>query len=82
MAMYRFRQFALSGTGTVRAIEAGAVGAGFFEIVRTRPALGRVFRSEEDSPGGKYVAILSDRFWKTELGGAPDVIGPHVEAQR
>jgi putative ABC transport system permease protein len=75
MAMYRFRQFALSGTATVRAIEAGAVSAGFFEIVRARPALGRVFRPEEDSPGGKYVAILSDRFWKTELGGAADVIG-------
>ena len=75
MAMYRFRQFALSGTGTARAIEAGAVGAGFFEIVRVRPAFGRVFRPEEDSPAGKYVAILSDRFWKTELGGAPDVIG-------
>ncbi len=73
--MYRFRQFALSGTGSARAIEAGAVGAGFFEIVRVRPALGRVFRPEEDSTGGKYVAILSDRFWKAELGGAPDVIG-------
>lgn len=57
--------FPLSGTGSARAIEAGAVGAGFFEIVRVRPALGRVFRSEEDSTGGKYVAILSDRFWKT-----------------
>jgi putative ABC transport system permease protein len=75
MAMYRFRQLALSGTGTARAIAAGAVGAGFFEVVRAHPALGRVFRPEEDSPGGKYVAILSDRFWKTELGGAADVIG-------
>jgi len=75
MAMYRFRQFALGGTGTARAIQAGAVGAGFFEVVRARPTLGRLFRPEEDSPGGKYVAILSDRFWKTELGGAPDVIG-------
>ncbi len=70
MAMYRFRQFALSGRGTALAIEAGALSAGFFEIVRARPALGRVFRLEEDSPGGKYVAILSDRFWKTELGAA------------
>jgi putative ABC transport system permease protein len=75
MAMYRFRRFALSGSGAARAIEAGAVGAGFFEIVRGRPALGRVFRPSEDSPGGKYVAILSDRFWKAELGGKPDVIG-------
>jgi putative ABC transport system permease protein len=75
MAMYRFRQFALSGSGTARAIEAGAVGVGFFEIVRARPALGRTFRPEEDTPAGKYVVILSDRFWKTELGGARDVIG-------
>ena len=75
MAMYRFRRFALSGSGNVRRVEAGAVGAGFFEIVRARPALGRVFRPEEDSPGGKYVVIVSDRFWRSELGGAPDVIG-------
>jgi len=52
MAMYRFEEFALSGTGTARAIEAGAVGAGFFEIVRARPALGRTFRQEEDTPAG------------------------------
>jgi putative ABC transport system permease protein len=75
MALYRFRQFALGGTGTARAIQAGAVGAGFFETVRARPALGRVFRPEEDSPGGSHVAILSDRFWQSELGGAADVIG-------
>jgi putative ABC transport system permease protein len=75
MALYRFNQYALTGTGSARAVEAGAVGAGFFEIVRARPALGRVFRPEEDSPDGKYVAILSDRFWKAEFGGAADVIG-------
>ena len=75
MAMYRFRQFALTGTGTARGIEAGAVGEGFFEIVRARPALGRVFRPEEDIQGNHRVMILSDRFWKTELGGASNVIG-------
>jgi len=75
MAMYRFEEFALSGTGTARAIEAAAVGEGFFEIVRARPTIGRTFRPEEDTPGGKHVVVLSDRFWKSEFGGAPDVIG-------
>ncbi len=76
MAMYRFRQFALSSaSGQARAILAGAVGAGFFEIIRARPVLGRVFRPEEDTPGAGRVVILSDRFWRTELGAAPDVIG-------
>ena len=53
--------------------------AGFFEVVRARPALGRVFRQEEDTPGGKHVVVLSDRFWRTEFGGHPDVIGRTVK---
>jgi hypothetical protein len=81
MAMYQccgFREFALTGTGTARTVRATAANAGFFEIVRARPALGRVFRQEEDTPGGKYVVFLSDRFWRTEFGGNPDVIGRTV----
>jgi putative ABC transport system permease protein len=74
MALYRFRQFALTGTGTPRAIEAVVVGDGFFDIVRIRPALGRLFRSDEDAPSGGRLVVLSDGFWKSELGGA-DVIG-------
>src|SRR5262245_7059978 len=79
MAIYRrpFR-FALTGTGTARTVSATAVSAGFFEIIRARPALGRVFREEEDRPGGKYVVVLSDRFWRTEFGGNPAAIGRTV----
>jgi predicted permease len=82
MAMYPccgVREFALSGTGSARAVSVTAVSAGFFEIVRARPSLGRVFRQEEDTPGGKYVVVLSDRFWRTEFGGNPDVIGRTVK---
>src|SRR5947209_13955812 len=82
MAMYQccgLRELALTGTGTARTVRATTVSAGFFEVVRVRPALGRVFRQEEDTPGGKYVAILSDRFWRSEFGGNPDVIGRTVE---
>lgn len=78
MAMYPccgFRELALTGTGTARAVTVTAVSAGFFEIVRARPALGRVFRQEEHTPGNKYAVVLSDRFWKSEFGGKPDVIG-------
>ena len=79
MALYRGRQFALTGTGNARAIDAGAVGAGFFEAVRARPSLGRVFRADEDTPAGSHVAILSDGFWKSEFGGAPNVIGRTIK---
>jgi predicted permease len=75
MAIYRFRQFALTGGGSAESVVAGAVGADFFEVVRARPALGRVFLPEEDAPGRSHVVILSDGFWKSHLGGGADVIG-------
>jgi predicted permease len=82
MAMYQccgFRELALTGTGTARTVRATAMSAGFFEVVRARPALGRVFRQEEDTPGSRHVVVLSDRFWRTEFGGQPDVIGRTVK---
>ena len=75
MAIYRFRQFTLTGGGNAEAVVAGAVGAGFFEVVRAQPALGRVFLPEEDAPGRGHVVILSDGFWKSHFGAAPDVVG-------
>ena len=82
MAMYQccgLRELALSGAGAARTVRASLVSAGFFDIVRARPALGRVFRQEEDTPGGKYVVILSDRFWRSEFAGNADVIGGTVK---
>jgi predicted permease len=75
MAIYRFRQFVLTGTGSAETVRAGAVGADFFQVVRTPPALGRVFLPEEDVPGHGRVVVLSDGFWKSHFGAARDVIG-------
>jgi putative ABC transport system permease protein len=77
MALYRFRQFTLSGNGSgnPEAVVAGAVGADFFQVARARPALGRVFLPEEDSPGRGHVVILSDKFWRSRFGAATDAVG-------
>ncbi|HET6900207.1 MAG TPA: ABC transporter permease [Vicinamibacteria bacterium] len=74
MALYRGRGFTLTGSGTPRTILAGAVGPGFFDILGARPAQGRVFRADEDVPAAR-VAVVSDGFWKTSLGAAPDALG-------
>ena len=69
MAIYRFRQFTLTGLGNPEALVAAAVGAGFFEVIRVNAAHGRVFLPDEDSPGRGHVAVVSDGFWKRRLGG-------------
>ena len=75
MAIYQFRSFVMTGGSGAQEVLAAAVGAGFFEIARARPALGRVFAPEEDTQGRHRVVILSDGFWKRQFGAAPDVVG-------
>ncbi len=53
MAMYRGREFVLTGQGEAATVTAGAVGAGFLRILRVQPALGRDFLPEEDAPGAR-----------------------------
>ena len=82
MAMYQccgFRELALTGTGAARTVRATAASAGFFEVVKARPALGRVFRQEEDTPGGRHAVVLSERFWRAEFDQDPHVIGRMVQ---
>jgi len=75
MAIYRFRSFTLTGGGNAEAVVAGAVEADFFRVVGARPALGRAFLQEEDSPAHGHVAIVSDGFWKSHLGASADAVG-------
>jgi predicted permease len=73
MALYGGRSFTLTGSGAPRAIAAATVGAGFFDVLRVQPAQGRLFRPDEDAPGARVV-VISDGFWRTQMGGA-DVVG-------
>ena len=75
MALYRFRPLTLTGGGPAEAVVAGAVGEGFFETLRTKPLVGRVFTAEEDAPARGHVVVLSNGFWKSHFGGSADAIG-------
>jgi predicted permease len=75
MALYRSRFFTMTGGGPAEAVVAGAVGDGFFETLRARPLIGRVFLPEEDTATRGHVVILSNGFWKSHLGGAPGALG-------
>ncbi len=51
------------------------VSANFFEVLGTRPALGRFFRADEDVvPGERPVVVLTHRFWTRRLGADPTVL--------
>jgi predicted permease len=51
------------------------VSADFFRVLGVQPASGRAFTSEEDSPAGEPVVVLSDGLWRRRFGADPGVIG-------
>ena len=65
----------LTGTGDPVQLDAGAVSAAFFDVLRIRPALGRTFRSGDDTYGTHRVVVLSHGLWSRRFGADPAVVG-------
>ena len=79
-----FESFAAIGGGAFTLREPGAepedlraqrVTSGFFNVLRTAPAIGRAFTSENEVDGRHRVAVLSDGLWRRRFGGDASVVG-------
>ena len=64
--------------GTERLPGALVTGA-LFDVLGTRPALGRLISTADDRPGAEHVAVVSHGFWQRALAGRDDVIGADLQ---
>jgi len=63
------------GGGTSERIFGTLVSGTFFDVLGTRPALGRFFRPDEDQvPDAQPVVVLSHAFWQRRFNGDPDIL--------
>jgi putative ABC transport system permease protein len=51
------------------------VSRGFFPALGTPARLGRTLRAEEHVDGANRVIVVSDAFWRAQLGADPTVVG-------
>ena len=70
--------FALTGTGEALQVHGSIVTSSLFRTLQVKPAMGRLFREDEDRPGAPMVAILSDGLWRRVAGGDPNIIGKNL----
>src|SRR5215216_779702 len=55
------------------------VSGSYFPVLGIRPALGRLFtRSDDQTVGSHYVAVLSYGYWENNLGANPAVLGQQI----
>jgi predicted permease len=64
----------MNGSDVVVLNLAGA-SATFFDVLGTRPALGRLLRPDDGQAGAPFVLVLSAATWRRKFGGDPSVIG-------
>jgi predicted permease len=79
LGMYGSGAPTVIGVGEPEAVPALYVTSGVFRALRMTPVLGRIFTPEDEEPGGPGLVILSHRYWQTQFGGDPDVLGRTIE---
>lgn len=78
LAAYRPFDVELSGRGEPIHVPALEVSPDFFATLGVAPALGRPFLDGAAAVDDEYSAIVSDRFWRSQLGADPAILGDSV----
>jgi predicted permease len=75
IAAYRLYTPGLSTGSHPEQVLAADVSPGYFEVLGTRPALGRPFESHDFASGARRTVILSDGTWRRTFGADPGAVG-------
>ncbi len=65
----------LTGAGMAQRIRGARVSPAFFELLGTRPALGRTFLESDLPSAHEPSAVISHALWSRVFGADPDVVG-------
>jgi predicted permease len=80
IGLYNDDSLSVTGAGQPEQVRGLDVTDGTLAILGVRPALGRLFTREDDSPGTAETAMISYGYWQQKFGGAASVIGRSIIA--
>jgi len=75
MAAFQSTQRTLTGRGDPTVTRGMMVTRPYFDLFGMHPLLGRLFNDADDRPGAAPVIVLNHRFWSSQLGGKPNIVG-------
>ena len=78
IGMYTGDSLSVTGAGEPEQVRALDVTDGTLPILGVTPVLGRLFTSEDDSPGSPETVLLTYGYWHQKFGGDSSVIGRSI----
>lgn len=79
MAAFGYRSLSITDGEEPERLEGNTISWDLFQMLGTRPQLGRLFLPEDDRPGAPGVVLLSDEVWRRRYHGDASVIGSVIE---
>src|SRR5262249_4939131 len=65
----------LTGAGEPQRLQGLKMSANGLDVLGVRAALGRSLHAADDTPGTEKVVMLTDAYWRQQLGADPHVVG-------
>ncbi|HUF48886.1 MAG TPA: ABC transporter permease, partial [Vicinamibacterales bacterium] len=65
----------LAPDGAAEVLPVIDVSLGFFDILRVRPLVGRLFQADEYETPDTFLAVISEHLWRTRYGADPSAVG-------
>lgn len=78
LGLYNSAAATLLGGEYPERLSGAHVSGSFFDVLRTPPALGRTFSTQELAPGGPAVVVLSDAVWTRRFGRSVAILGQRI----
>ena len=80
IAAYSTGTVNVSGAEKAERYDGAWASADLFDVLQVRPAMGRTFTRDEETPGRGNVAVLSHSMWQDRYGADPGIIGKAIRA--
>jgi predicted permease len=68
-------EVSITGGGDPERVQALLVSATTLPLLRVQPVVGRVFSTEDDTPGNPLRVVLSYGYWQRRFGGVENIVG-------
>jgi predicted permease len=75
LAIYLRLPLSWTESERIGTLNAEAVTANFFRMLKVRPSLGTSFEDHTSAPGWPFVALVSEKFWRDRLARDPAIVG-------
>ena len=82
LAAYTLDSATITGRGNATLASVAIVTPNFFSTLGASAAVGRAFTPADTAQPANRFAVVSHRYWQTQLGGDPAILGQTVTANR